>query len=119
MPRLRQKPFRDRLKNYLFFGLIILILIYFIFRLHSYITGPKITIDSPEPHTIIEGDTFIIQGNVKNARNIYVNGREITISEKGDFAEKIIAKSPYTLVTVEAVDRYGKRVLETMQIGKE
>lgn len=119
MPKLRQKPFRDRLKNYLFFGLFTLILIYFIFRLNGYIVGPKIIIYTPAPYTIINDDTFIIQGNVKNAKNIYINGREINITENGDFAERLITKAPYTLITIEAVDRYEKRILKTMSIGKE
>lgn len=119
MNKLKRKSFRENYRKYLFLIFILFIIIYFIFKFNNYIFGPKITIYTPIPYAIISDDTFILQGNVKNAKNIYINGREINIYENGDFIEKLIAKSPYTLITIEAIDRYGKRVLETMSIGKE
>lgn len=119
MSKPKLKSLKDKLGTYIFFILFILILIYFIFRVYNYLSGPKITINSPTPYTIINSDTFIIEGHVENAKNIYLNGREINIEKNGNFIEKIIAKSPYTLITLQAVDRYGKSSFKTMSIGKE
>ena len=67
----------------------------------------------------MSGDTFILKGNIKNSKNIFLNGREIVIEENGDFKEELISKYPYTLVVIEAVDKYGKSKEKILNIGKE
>ncbi len=119
MQNLKQKPFRDKFKNYLLLIFFILIFLYFIFKIQNFLIGPKVEIYSPLPYSIIKDDTFILQGNAKNAKNIYINGREININENGDFAEKLITKAPYTLIIIEAIDNYGKTISKTMSISKE
>lgn len=114
-----QKLFRDRLNIWLFLLLIIFIFIYFIFKIFDYISGPIIKIYSPLPYETINEDTFILKGNVKNAKNIYINGREIKIDQNGNFEEDMIAKSPYTLISIDAIDKYGKKREKNIEIGKE
>ncbi len=114
---MKNTSFRDKLKIYTFLILIILILIYAFFRFYNYISGPKINIYYPKPYQTIYEDTFIINGNIKNAKNIYINEREIFMDENGNFAEKLIAKSPYTTITVKAVDKYGKEKSKILEIG--
>ncbi|MEA4910574.1 MAG: hypothetical protein VB008_00585 [Candidatus Elulimicrobiales bacterium] len=113
------RPFRDKLKTWAFFLLLAFILVYFSFKIFNYFTGPKIEILSPLPYETISGETFFIHGNVKNARNIYLNGREISINEKGDFEEELISKEPYTLVVIHAIDKYNKEKSVILQVGKE
>lgn len=113
------RSFREKLKVWIFITLIILVLIYFTYRIFNYISGPRIHILSPVQGEIIKEDTFILEGNVKNAKNIYVNGREIAIDEEGNFKEELIAKSPYTLITVRAIDKYGKQKENILSVGKE
>lgn len=113
------QPFRDKLRVWLFFGLLIFILIYFSFKIFNYFSGPKIEVFYPQPYEVITGETFFISGNVKNARNIYLNGREITINEKGDFKEELISKSPYTLIVLHAIDKYSKESELVLQVGKD
>ena len=55
----------------------------------------------------------------KSARNIYLNGKEITIDENGDFKEEIISKYPYTLIVINATDKYEKTREKTFDVGKE
>lgn len=112
-------PFRDRLKVWLFLILLAFIFIYFIFKIFNYFTGPKIQIFSPLPYEIIYQETFLISGNAKNARNIYLNGREINIDQKGNFKEELISKEPYTLITIRAIDKYDKEKEVVFQVGKE
>lgn len=113
------RPFVEKLKIWLFVSLLIFISVYFIFRVFNYISGPRIDIISPSQGEIIREDTFIIEGVVKNAKNIYINGREILIDEDGNFKEELIAKSPYTLITIKAIDKYGKQKEEVINVGKE
>lgn len=112
-------PFRDRLKIHFFIGLIIFILLYFGFRAFNYFSGPKIIVNSPLPYEVVKGETFILSGNVKNARNIYINGREISIDENGNFGEELVNKAPYSIVVIKAVDKYEKSKEIVLEVAKE
>lgn len=114
-----ERPFQDRFKILLFIVLVLFILIYFSFKAFDYFSGPVFTIYTPTPYEIIKDDTFLIFGNVKHAKNIYINEREITINENGDFGELLINKYPYTLVTVKSVNKYGKTQEKVFFVGKE
>lgn len=113
------RPWREKLKVILFFLLLAFILIYFSFKIFDYFYGPKIEIFYPEPYQVLPGETFFISGKVKNARNIYLNGREIVIDQNGDFKEELILKNPYTLIVVNAVDKYDREKELVLQVGKE
>lgn len=119
MYKINKKPFREKFRFYLFFLFLILVIIYSIFKMYNYLSGPKINIYNPQTFQIINGNTFTLSGNIKNAKNIYINGREINIDQFGNFSELLIAKSPYTLITIRAVDIYGKEKNKTLFVGKE
>ena len=119
MYKLSKKPFREKFRLYIFILLSIFIITYSLFKTYNYFSGPKITIYNPVPFQQINSDTFTLSGNVKNAKNIYINGREISIDQFGNFSELLITKSPYILVTVRAIDIYGKEKIKTLFIGKD
>ena len=114
-----KKSFREKIKTWIFLLLIIFILIYFVFKSFDYFKGPVITIYSPRPYETLKGNTFLLQGNAKNAKKIFINGREITINENGDFKELLVNKAPYTLLVVNSEDKYGKKKEIVLFFGKE
>lgn len=109
--------FLESSRKYIFLGLIILILIYFVFRLKNYFSGPQILVYSPAPFAVIKTETFKITGNIQNAKSIYLNGREIQINQAGDFRETLIAKKPYLIVTLRAIDRYNQETFKVLTFG--
>lgn len=115
---MKEKPFLVKLKKWLFISFLILFFIYFIFRVFNLVSGPIIKIISPLNGQDIYSDTFLIQGNIKNAKNIYLNGREIAIDEEGNFKEILIAKSPYTMIVISAYDKYGKFKEKILEVAK-
>ena len=56
------------------------------------------------------GDTSLatIKGYAKNATYISLNGREIYIDKDGSFKEAIALIPGYSVVTIDAVDKFGK-----------
>lgn len=114
-----KKSFLEKIGKWFFISLLIIIIIYFSSRIFNFATGPRIKIYSPLPGQIIKTDTYVIDGNIQNAKNIKINGKEISIDQKGNFKEEIIVKSPYTLIVITAIDKYGKTKEQTLQIGKE
>jgi hypothetical protein len=114
-----KKSFLEKIGKWFFVALIVLIMFYFSTRVFNFVTGPRIQIYSPLPGQIIKTPTYTITGNIKNAKSIKINGKEISIDEKGNFKEEIIIKSPYTLIVIDAVDKYGKFKEQTLEVGKE
>ncbi len=48
-----------------------------------------------------------ITGNAKNAIKLTLNGRIISISQKGDFNETIALLSGYNIISIKAKDAFG------------
>lgn len=96
--------------------LAVLFVLYGVKEALPYLTGPEITITSPEDGSHVGTSTFVVSGSVKRAREVYLSGRAITIDQEGNFKETLVSYSPYTILTVEAVDRHGKRLLKTLTL---
>jgi hypothetical protein len=116
---MHRQSFNEKFRVYLFIILIFSIFIYFGFKIFNLIYGPIIRIYSPTSGEIIYTDTFILKGNIQNAKNIYINGREIDINKDGDFDEELISKYPYTLIVINVTDKYGKSREKVMNIARE
>jgi len=61
---------------------------------------------------IVDGSTITtntteITGNAKNAINITLNGREISVDQKGNFDETIALLSGYNIISIVAKDKFG------------
>ena len=74
---------------------------------HNLIFGVKI-----KNVSIVDGAKIIdsiikVTGNAKNAVNLTLNGREITINENGDFNETIALLKGYNIVNITAKDKFG------------
>ena len=89
-----------------------------IWRGGAYLSGPIITIISPLDGEIIHEETFFVKGNVKNVKEIKLNSREINIDQYGNFNEELISHSPMTLITITAIDKYGKEKEKFLKIIK-
>ena len=100
--------YRDNLKKNIFILFVLLIIIYGVFKISNYLSGPKITIYSPLPYEIIKEDVFVIKGQALDSKNVYINGREINIDENGNFEEALVLENGYTISTLRAKDRYGR-----------
>jgi hypothetical protein len=70
---------------------------------------------------IVDGSTMTnsaldITGIAKNAKNLTLNGREISIDKKGNFNEAIILSSGYNIVTIKAKDKFGNEDEKNYQL---
>ena len=90
----------------------LLIIIYAFSRSRDLIYGVEITkinIDGlpAQEGAKVENSVHEITGNAKNAINLTLNGREISINEQGDFNETIALLSGYNVVEIKAKDKFG------------
>lgn len=85
----------------------ILIIGYGFFRSNDLLFGVKI-----KNVNIIDGAKFTdstlkITGNAKNATNLILNGREISIDQNGNWNETIVLLLGYNVISIEAKDKFG------------
>ncbi len=89
---------------------MLLLMAYGAYEAYDLIAGPSITILSPKNGTIITDSLITIEGETKNVTWISLLGRPITINEHGVFKEKLLLPPGYSILTLEAKDRLGRRI---------
>lgn len=97
----------------------VLIVVYVLFQARHIITGPTITLLENIPPTI-STSTITVYGKAENIVSLSLNGRPIFTTDEGIFKEVVTLPNGYTIVTIEAVDRYGAHTrLERNVVRKE
>ena len=89
------------------FVFFILIIVYAFFRSHDLIFGVKIKNVNITDGAKVANSVLNITGNAKNAIKLTLNGREISIDEKGGFSETIALLSGYNIINIKAEDKFG------------
>lgn len=85
----------------------ILILVYAFFISKDLILGVKIrNVNLVDGATVTE-NVMRITGNAKNAIMLSLDGREISVDEKGNFSETIALLSGYNIINIKAQDKFG------------
>jgi hypothetical protein len=91
------------------FALIILVIIgYAIFASHDFILGPSISLSEPENGASFDTPSIRIKGVVQRIQDISLNGRSITIDDKGNFNEAVILAPGYNVFELIARDKFGR-----------
>ena len=85
----------------------LIIIFYGIYRSQNLITGVKIRDVNIVDGTKITESIMNIAGNAKNANKLYLNGREISVDQSGNFKETIALLSGYNVVNIKASDKFG------------
>lgn len=95
---------------------LIIVFIYGIYRMYPLFIGASITVYSPMDGEVVASTTFQVSGKVERAREIKIQGKPITINTENIFTETLISHYPYTLIVIEATDKYGKITRKTLQV---
>lgn len=85
----------------------IFIIVYALFVSKDLIFGVKIKNVNLKNGDIFTESVQKITGNARNAINLTLNGREISINQAGDFNETIALLSGYNIINLRAQDKFG------------
>ncbi len=85
----------------------IFIVVYALGRSHDLIFGVRIKNVNIVDGAKMASAVLELSGNAKNATNLTLNGREISIDETGNFKETIALLSGYNIVNIKATDKFG------------
>ena len=85
----------------------LLIIIYGFFRSQDLLFGVKIENVDIVDGAKVTNSIMHVTGNAKNATNLILNGREISVNQIGDFDETIALLSGYNIISIVAKDKFG------------
>jgi hypothetical protein len=85
----------------------VLFLTYAVYQARNLIQGPTITL-SAEAEIVQSTRGLTISGIARNIVVLRLNGREIHTNERGAFEHTLTLENGYTIMTLEAEDRYGR-----------
>lgn len=83
------------------------IIIFVFFNSRDLIFGVKIKNVNIVDNQKVEESVIKISGIAKNAVKLSLNGREISIDDKGNFQETIALLLGYNVVNIKAQDKFG------------
>jgi|SRR3989344_3982596 len=95
------------LKIICFFLFFIGIVIFAFFRSYDLIFGVQIKDVNITDGIKVAESTMKITGNAKNATNLTLNGREISIDQEGNFDETLALLLGYNVINIKAEDKFG------------
>jgi hypothetical protein len=87
--------------------LLIFIVTYAFFISKDLIFGVKIKDVNIIDGTKVADNIIKITGNARNAVNLTLNGRVISIDQKGNFNETVALLSGYNIISIKAKDEFG------------
>ncbi len=85
----------------------LIIIVYAFFRSHDLIFGVKIKNVNIIDGVKIAESALRVTGNAKNAINLTLNGREISVDQQGNFDETIALLVGYNVINIKAQDKFG------------
>ena len=83
------------------------IIVYAFFRSHDLIFGVKIKNVDIVDGAVFTDSVLQVTGNAKNAINLTLNGREISIDQEGNFNEVVALLLGYNVISIKAIDKFG------------
>jgi len=89
------------------FIFFILIIIYIIWGSKDLIFGVKIKNVNLVDGATVTDNIVKLTGNAKNAIDLTLNGRKISVDEQGNFSETIALLSGYNIINIKAEDKFG------------
>jgi hypothetical protein len=104
------------LKIWVTLCIIVIILGYGIFQAKNIIAGPKIEVSSPVNGASLGEPLIEIHGTARHISFLTLNGDKIYTDEAGAFREKILLSYGYNIMTLEAKDRFGRKVTKTLEL---
>jgi len=106
----------SRLRRFAVVLFVLAVLSYGLFQARNLIQGPIITIHSPQNGTTVNNALVEISGEAKNISGITLNDQHIFVDEEGNFREQLLLSYGYTIMTIEASDRFGRETKQTLEL---
>jgi hypothetical protein len=92
------------------------LLLYGLFEARRLLQGPQLSITSPQDGSAITEKFVIIEGMAQNIAFLTINDAPAFTDEAGNFRKLLSMPPGYTVVSVAATDRFGRRAKSSVSI---
>ncbi len=92
------------------------LVVYAYFQSREYLRGPIITIEAPENGSVSTTSLVALVGHARNISFLTLNGRQIFTDEQGRFTESLLLEEGYSILTLEAKDRFGHTIEKRLEL---
>ena len=82
---------------------------YGLFEARNLLTGPVITVLTPQNGSKQITPLVEVAGVVKNVSDISLNDRPITMDMSGNFSEKVLLAPGYNILKLTVADKFGRK----------
>lgn len=107
---------KPTLKIFLITTVIVIIASYAYYKTKDFLSGPIITVSSPENGATMYDSFVEIAGVAKNVSYLSIDDRQIFTNEEGDFMEKLLLFRGYNIISIKASDKFDRKIEETLEI---
>lgn len=95
----------------------LVIVAYGVFEARKLIEGPMIVIDTPLNGSATSTTGVVIAGEAENIAFLTINDKASYTDEQGHFSELLSLPTGVSVLTVAAIDRFGRRVSKSVEIN--
>ncbi len=111
-------PYRyTKLSSFFIAFFFIVLAVYAYYESRAYLYGPVIHV--PSSQTVVHDPMVAIRGKADNIASLFMNGKQIPVSEDGVFEQPYALAVGYNKVILYATDQYGAGREEIVEIVYE
>ena len=93
--------------------------LYLWYHLALLFAPPFLVLEKPPRDIITKEHTLVLVGATQKESHVFVNGRDIVVSEKGAFSDALILQEGMNIFEVKSVNKFGKETTLVRRIIKE
>lgn len=93
---------------------VLLVVGYGAYEARRLVEGPEITIESPRDGSATSSIVVTVSGVAQNISFLTINDGASYTDEHGRFVYRFAPPAGYTVVTVAAIDRFGRRAKQSV-----
>ena len=86
------------------------------FQARDLIGGPQVTLETPSDWTTVGHNFISLSGTARDISYLRLNGKQIYVDENHRFDESLLLPFGYTIMTIEAEDRFGRIVSKKIHL---
>lgn len=96
--------------------LLLAVGLYGLYQARNLLEGPVLILESPQNGSLLTTSLVTVEGTAHNITHVTLNGRGILTDKQGHFKEQLLLSDGYNIITVDAVDQFGKRTHKTLEL---
>ena len=105
------------MKRVLIVFIVLVVISYGLFEARKLLEGPEITILSPADGSATSSAAVTVMGTAQNISFLTINDAPSYTDEAGKFVYRLSPPAGYTVVTVAATDRFGRRASKSISFN--